>query len=234
MYTAGIDTTSQFASFSLIESTTGKEILSSPNIAMGSQSAQLALHLTDLLHDAGIKWHQIQRWSVGTGPGSFTGIRVGIALVLGICTATQAVYRGVPTSLAMGLQSEANEDEQITVIHDGRQDEVIITRYHYLEGKMVCVDESTAIKLTELARIETSRFVVFAYDRIARMLPVLPATVIQLPHLEARFLCATPGWKWHDIEIDADRSLTPIYVRPPVFVKPRFNTVSINLPNPMP
>jgi tRNA threonylcarbamoyladenosine biosynthesis protein TsaB len=56
--------------------------------------------LDELLNEAAVTRHELQAVAVGTGPGSFTGLRVGIAFAEGIATGL-----GVPL---IGVQSLAN------------------------------------------------------------------------------------------------------------------------------
>ncbi len=57
-------------------------------------TAGLAL-LSGLLKSAGVDWSEVSRVVVGVGPGSFTGLRVGIATALGLSRGSGAEAVGV-------------------------------------------------------------------------------------------------------------------------------------------
>lgn len=61
------------------------------------QSAELAPHLVALLAANGRRWGDISALAVGTGPGSFTGLRVAMALAKGLAVALQRPIVGVPS-----------------------------------------------------------------------------------------------------------------------------------------
>ena len=74
------------------------------------QDAQLPGFTARVCADAGITLAQIQRFAVITGPGSFTGIRIGIAFARGLALALQKPCLGITSleaSLPPGQQGSA-------------------------------------------------------------------------------------------------------------------------------
>ena len=61
------------------------------------QSAELAPHLVALLAANGLGVRDISALAVGTGPGSFTGLRVAMALAKGLAVALRRPIVGVPS-----------------------------------------------------------------------------------------------------------------------------------------
>jgi tRNA threonylcarbamoyl adenosine modification protein YeaZ len=64
--------------------------------------------LDAVLRDVGWRAGIVDRWAVGVGPGSFTGIRVGLALVKGIVVATGAELVGVASLDAVAAGREGS------------------------------------------------------------------------------------------------------------------------------
>ena len=55
----------------------------SPGAHPGHATRLLAM-AAEVLDDAGVSWGQIERIAVGLGPGTFTGLRVGVATARGL------------------------------------------------------------------------------------------------------------------------------------------------------
>ena len=71
----------------------------------------------------------IEHWSVGIGPGSFTGMRLAAALVAGLTHGISGVKsRGVPTAIAISMAAEKNlpENAVSAVLFDGRNHEILL------------------------------------------------------------------------------------------------------------
>lgn len=83
--------------------TDGDSVLAerSEHMARG-QDARLPLLVQETLHEAGLGFAEIERLAVVTGPGSFTGIRLGVAFARGLALALDIPCLGI-TSLEAAL-----------------------------------------------------------------------------------------------------------------------------------
>lgn len=95
----------------------------------------LAIHgaIRDLLEACGMKIGDVDAVSVSAGPGSYTGLRVGMAAAKGICYAIQKPLITVSSlkMMAMAVKSEASKinAEWICPMIDARRDEVFMAVY---------------------------------------------------------------------------------------------------------
>lgn len=90
-----IETATSVCSVALVnEQQTMQEIHSEePN----AHSAKLNLFIRDILQSAGIAARQLDAICVSSGPGSYTGLRIGVSSAKGLCYATNIPLLAVPT-----------------------------------------------------------------------------------------------------------------------------------------
>jgi tRNA threonylcarbamoyladenosine biosynthesis protein TsaB len=81
-----------------------------------------------LLSEAGVELPAIDAFAVSAGPGSFTGLRVGVATVKGLAFGTEAVVVPVPTLAALALRA-APAPGPIAALLDARRGEVYAAVY---------------------------------------------------------------------------------------------------------
>ena len=86
-----------------------------------SRSEYLLSSLEELLGEAGITAADIGRIAVSLGPGSFTGLRIGIASALGLARALGCEIVGVPLLPAM-LSLVETAGQTVAVIPVGKSD----------------------------------------------------------------------------------------------------------------
>ncbi|HEV3059498.1 MAG TPA: tRNA (adenosine(37)-N6)-threonylcarbamoyltransferase complex dimerization subunit type 1 TsaB [Vicinamibacterales bacterium] len=67
-----------------------------------SHAERLPSELSVLLDANGLSWRDIDLFAVASGPGSFTGLRVGIATMQGLALVVGRPIVGVPALVAMG------------------------------------------------------------------------------------------------------------------------------------
>ena len=94
-----------------------------------------------LLSETGWGLEQIDLWAVSIGPGSFTGVRIGLATVKGLAWVTQKPVIGVST-LEILAWSVAPTPYLICPILDARRQEVYFAFYRYTPlGSVLMVRE---------------------------------------------------------------------------------------------
>ena len=64
----------------------------------GRDSSSLPILVGNALAEAGFTYADIDMWTVGTGPGSFTALRVAAAFVLGASRGRDQTVRGIPSA----------------------------------------------------------------------------------------------------------------------------------------
>jgi len=106
-----------------------------------------------IMHEAGIGFDSIDCFAVTTGPGSFTGIRIGLSAVKGMALASGKGVIPVSSTLALAMSCEICEDtDRITYFvpcFDARNNRVFA---RIMNGKThATVIEENAYDATELA-----------------------------------------------------------------------------------
>ncbi len=95
----------------------------------------------ELLRAQGVGWSQLDRIAVGVGPGTFTGLRVGVATARGLAQSRGKPIVGVssPMALAAGALDERTTGAQdrrdaVLAVIDARRGEVFAAVYERSDG----------------------------------------------------------------------------------------------------
>jgi tRNA threonylcarbamoyladenosine biosynthesis protein TsaB len=86
----------------------------------------------------GIDLPQIDGFAVTQGPGSFTGLRIGISTVKGLATAMDKSMTGVSTLEALAAQARTG-CELVCPMIDARRGEVYWTLFHRQQGQLAAL-----------------------------------------------------------------------------------------------
>ena len=108
MIVLGIHTAGPCCDLALLKD--GNALADAQEAMSRGQDARLPGLLSELLAENSVALNEIDRFAVVTGPGSFTGIRVGVAFARGLALATGSPCIGVTTleaTLPLGQQGSA-------------------------------------------------------------------------------------------------------------------------------
>jgi tRNA threonylcarbamoyladenosine biosynthesis protein TsaB len=107
----------------------GDVLLNSLDLTTGQRSAQsLAPGIAELLRRVGWTVRDVELIAVTAGPGSFTGVRVGVTTAKTLAYATGAAVLGVDTLEVMAAQSPLGERE-IWSVFDAQRGEWFAAKY---------------------------------------------------------------------------------------------------------
>lgn len=109
MLVLALDTTTRGGSVAVVAD--DRVLLERPGDASRTHAERLPAEILRALADAGVSLHDVDVFAVASGPGSFTGLRVGIATIQGLALATA---RGVVAVSALeALAHAASVDRRI-------------------------------------------------------------------------------------------------------------------------
>ena len=117
--------------------------------------------IQQLLESAG-GWPAVDSIAVGTGPGTFTGLRIGIATALALGRARELPVTGVSTlaSLALGADGVAGPFDVILAVLDARRHEVFAAGWQpgALTVAVRAADAGAALPVIAPAAVDPERF----------------------------------------------------------------------------
>jgi len=128
----GIDTTTKFLCLGIYDDNKIYEY----NLEAGrSLSALLAQTIKRVLDALGWQTSDIDYFACGLGPGSFTGIRVGLATIKGLSWVTNKPIIGIST-LDILARNATDTDKQIIPIIDAKRNSIYCAVYKNKNGRL--------------------------------------------------------------------------------------------------
>ena len=219
MLILAFETSAKAASVALME---GNKLLGESYQNTGLTHSQTLLPMAqDLLKSCGYKPQQVEAVAVAAGPGSFTGIRIGVAAAKGFAWGKELPCYGVSTLEAMALNLGVHEGYVVPVM-DARRSQVYTATFLAEGGKLTRVCEDRAISLTqleeELKKCEKNIFLVgdggnLCYNTLSETVPGLVLPPEHRLHQRAAGV-ALAAAKLAEAGVPADgAALAPNYLR---------------------
>jgi tRNA threonylcarbamoyl adenosine modification protein YeaZ len=125
-----------------------------------AHASDLLPALANVLEQLGVDRRALARVVVGIGPGSLTGMRVGVATALGLVQGSGAEIVGVPSFEAAALAAvRASElaDERVQVLCDARGGRFDLAEYEHTGDSLRALFEPRSLTLDEAVE-RTARF----------------------------------------------------------------------------
>ena len=133
-----IDTSTSYGCVGVID---GDELLAeSAPLPFKSHVEKLFPAIQHVMQDSKLVMHELQGIAVGLGPGSFTGLRIGIAAALGFSFALKIPIAGISTLRVLAEAGRAHGQIVASVI-DAKRNEVFVTAYDFSNNSQQILPE---------------------------------------------------------------------------------------------
>lgn len=220
MKLAAVDTSTALGSVALFE---GDALVAAEARRVSNAHGEALLPMVEeVFRRAGWSPRDVARWGVGVGPGSFTGVRIGVATVKGVVMATGAEVVGVTSLDALAYGITLGEGEVVVSVLDALKGELFL-QAKSASGVLVAPTHVKKEKAAEIlsglpcARLHLAgeASALLALDAVATPIVVHRDPPHDLPRAEsvARIAAAAAP--------SPPDALEPLYVRPPDITMPK-------------
>jgi tRNA threonylcarbamoyladenosine biosynthesis protein TsaB len=178
--------------------------------------------LDHLLQVSGVALEEIRGLAVAKGPGSFTGLRVGLAAAKGFCEGL-----GIPIVALSSLEVLASQCPGVSIpicpVIDSRKEEVFAALYTWSGGQeLVRMEPETCLKIRDLPGFMKEKAFVLGTDYNRQMGPIASAAgdrAVFAPSSFWSLRAATLGMlaskRAKAQGFDMLQDVVPSYLRPP-------------------
>lgn len=114
-----------------------------------THSEQLMPHIADMMEKAAVKKGDIGSVAVSVGPGSFTGLRIGMATAKGLAFAWNVPIAGISTTAGLAWNFMGQADQVCTLI-DAQKGNVYMALYQWHGDVLETIRDVSVMPLDEV------------------------------------------------------------------------------------
>lgn len=210
-----VDTSTMMSSISILSN---NKIIADYSVNVDqTHSEKLIISMKRLLEDVKMSISDIDLFTVAKGPGSFTGLRIGMTSIKAIAQALDKDIIGISTleAMAFSILNDAN----ILAIIDARGNRYFSGLFKKVDGKLETVFEKILTEkeiINLLGEMDSLTIVGEAIEKLPQEIIESSKVTIAPSSLNCaigRNLCALAKIKYENGERDSYFDLTPNYLR---------------------
>ena len=200
------------------------QLLALDEICPQQHSKRILPMVQQVLADAGVSLNQLSGIVFGRGPGSFTGVRIGVSVAQGLAFGVDVPVYGVSTLAAMAqAAAQLKGSRQVIAAIDARMAEVYLAAYALDEqGLMQAISSEVAAKPSALPAAITG--LTFNTDTLgvgtgwqtygSELQALTPTTIASdILYPSAQYMLPFANLAWQNGHFIAAELAEPVYVR---------------------
>ena len=152
-----LETSSSLCAVCVLDPLDGKALLEVANDIGRGHAERLMGDVTEALAQAGIGYADLTAVACGVGPGSFTGIRVGVAAARGFALALKIKVCGVTSLQAIALLARPHAGgKPVLVVQDAGREEFHVQRFD-ADARPLALPQALTFPAKRIERILSER-----------------------------------------------------------------------------
>jgi tRNA threonylcarbamoyladenosine biosynthesis protein TsaB len=198
----------------------GEKVLASRETSVGfSHAEKLTVFISEILQEADVKLSDVEAVAVSAGPGSYTGLRIGVSVAKGLCFAADKPLISIPTLEAMAVRAlhhvnAINKDALFCPMIDARRMEVYCALY---DSQLISIQPVAAKIVTPefYSEIIEFRQIYFFGDGAEKCRSILHSPFVFLPDVfpSALHMAKLANRKYVDKEFENLALFEPFYLK---------------------
>ncbi|WP_105902445.1 tRNA (adenosine(37)-N6)-threonylcarbamoyltransferase complex dimerization subunit type 1 TsaB [Vibrio gangliei] len=202
-------------------------IIARSEVAPRDHTKKILPMVDEVLKEAGITLQELDALAYGRGPGSFTGVRIGIGIAQGLAFGAELPMIGISTLAAMAQASyRLHQTEQVSAAIDARMGEVYWGQYQrqtdgdwqavaIADGQLECVIPPQELAANLVASADTWKQAGTGWEAYADILDHLPLNMEkgQVLYPEAQDIVVLAQYEWQKGNTVEAEQASPTYLR---------------------
>lgn len=179
-----------------------------------SHAERLHVYIDEVLKTAKVTIDQLEAIAISKGPGSYTGLRIGVSAAKGLCYALSLPLISVPTLEALAHQVETPKGPIIAML-DARRMEVYSAIYdaHYTEIRSTEAEVLTSESYDELLELSPVYFIGNGVAKTKDIIAHKNAQFIEDKLPSAQQMCALSYDKFKKNDFEDVAYFEPFYLK---------------------
>ena len=192
------------------------------------EPSSLIEKISTILTQQKLNASEIDVFVVGQGPGIYSSLRISLSTANGLALPGKKPVYGISSAIAIAQKHAAtNHPDKITVIGDARRNRVWYAPFKVTNEEIKDSQPYQLIAIDELSGYLQKDDTIISPDwsRLAEPLANIEtnnANIIQCDKIADAATIGLLAYSRVKQNIDPQFPLAPIYIHPPVFIKPKF------------
>ncbi len=162
-----IDFSGDEVAFAIVNLDNNNLVVKRYKIFNGRESSGISLWILDILKELNYSLDNIVEWTVGSGPGNFSGLRIMSALVSGFLLNKDNIKRRAVPSIFAIAYSFVEDNSSVKVLYNARRNEIAVYNVQKNNGVFILDKTPVFLDIENVSFEENQKYIAMESEKEA-------------------------------------------------------------------